>query len=74
MSQVFLTGKETQEGPALFRHMIPNGTAQHRIARLQGIQNAPLRKGPLNFNFHFEPRTRQSPQMGRKHDPNHGKV
>src|SRR5215475_6711863 len=54
--------------------MVPNRTAEHRIARLQSVQDSPLRGLTLDFKFHLEFRFRQRPQMRGQYYPNHGSV
>ena len=51
--------------------MIANGTAQHRIAGLERIQNRPLRYWTRNLEFDFGADMRQQSQMLWKNNADH---
>src|SRR3954465_1142845 len=74
MRQVLLTGKETQERASLFRRVVADSAAQHGVARLERIEDGPLRDRALDFELHFRAGLGQRAQMRRKHDANHGSV
>jgi hypothetical protein len=70
--KVFLTGEKAQERPPLLGHVIANGAPQHRVTRLQGIEDESQSGIALNIKLHLSLNLRKSPEMVRKHDANHG--
>src|SRR5947209_4695382 len=73
--QIFPTRVEAQERPALLRHMIADRAAQHRIARLNRVNDRALSHRPIDFQFHLAlAESRERPQMEWKLDPNHFSV
>src|SRR5579863_10057027 len=74
MRQILLAGEEPHEWPALLRDVIAHGPAQHRIVPLKSVENGALRSLTLDFKFQFALNRRQSPQMRREYDSNHGNV
>ena len=71
MGQVFLTGKEAQECPALQRHVITDGAAQHRITLLERIENGPLCYRAADFDFNLVADMREQSEMLRKNNADH---
>ena len=74
MRQVFLAGKEAQEGTTLLRDMVPNRPQQHRISRFQRIQHGSLRDWLQNLQTYFAADVRQRAQVRRQHNPDHASV
>src|SRR5208282_5366326 len=72
--KVFLAGKKTQERPALERHVIPNGSAQHGIAGLERVQHRAHRHRSRYLQRHVTLNVRQRAQMGGQDDEDHGSV
>ena len=76
-AQVFATGNgvpptatvnivnNNSVGGALLRYLIADRPAQHRVARLQRVQDRALRDRPLDFQFHLAPYARQHAQVVR---------
>jgi hypothetical protein len=58
--QVLLAGKETDEWSSLFRHVIANRAAQHRIAGFKRVEDRALRHRSRDFKCHLsmDPRER----------------
>jgi hypothetical protein len=74
MGQIFFAGEKPHERPALLRHMVTDGSAQHRIARLKRVEDRALRDWTLKLKLHLTVATRQRPQMGWEIDSDHGSV
>src|SRR6266849_9782570 len=72
--QILLACEEAQEGTALLRDVIANGPAQHGIVGLQGVEHRALRGRTRDVELHLTADARQSAQMRREYDPNHGNV
>src|SRR5258708_3572020 len=54
--------------------MIADRAAQHRILRLEGVENGALRDRTLDVKLHFGTDAGQRSQMPRKYDADHGSV
>jgi hypothetical protein len=74
MGQILLTGEEPQEWSALLCYVVADRSAQHRIARFEGVKNRALRSLTLNLELHFATNVRQCSQMCRKYDSDHVSV
>ena len=74
MGEVLLAGEEPHERAALLRDVIADRSAQHRIARLECVEDGALRDRAFNVELHFAIDVRELPQMEREHDPDHGSV
>ncbi|MCL4295544.1 MAG: hypothetical protein KJ077_07445 [Anaerolineae bacterium] len=72
MRPVLPTHEEPDKWPPLLRNVITNRPAQHRIARLKGVQNRALGNRPLNFKLDLAADPRQPAQMRRQYHPDHG--
>ena len=72
--QILLARKESQKRPSLPRPMIPNRPLQHRIGRLQRIQNRAQRRRSAHHQPKLAPHLRKRPQMGGQLHPNHSPV
>src|SRR6266571_2956206 len=68
--QIFLASEESQERAPLFRDMIADRSLQHRIRRLDRIENRPLRHRTLHLNLDLVSDLRQSTKMLRKLNAN----
>src|SRR6476659_4987334 len=53
MGQIFFAGEKPHERPALLRHMVTDGSAQHRIARLKRVEDRALRDWTLKLKLHL---------------------
>ena len=49
MGQIFLAGEESQEGTALLRDVVADGSAQHGIAGLERVEDRALGGRTLEF-------------------------
>src|SRR5262249_42952381 len=68
-------GEEAHEGPALPRDLVANRPAEHRMARLQRIQDRALRGRALDVELQLSLHVGQRAQMMRKDDADdHGSV
>jgi len=74
MGQIFLACEEPYEWTALLRDLIADGSAQHRIASLERVEDRTLRDRALNLERHFAGHIRQGPQMRRKNESDHRSV
>ena len=63
MSQVLFAGEEAQEGAALLRVVVADGSAQHGIAGLKRIQHRTLRDRALDFERPLAVDVRQGSEM-----------
>jgi hypothetical protein len=61
---ILLTSEESHQRPALLRHVISDGTAEHWVFRFQRIENTSLRDGTPNFQFHLTLNGGESSQVG----------
>jgi len=66
--------KESQKGAALLRDMIADGPPQHRVTRLERVEDGTRRNGTLDGNLNFGARLRQPLQVIWKHDTYQGSV
>ena len=71
VGEILFASEEADERPALQGAVIANGAAEHRIARLQGIQNGALGNWALDFKLDFISNLGKSPQMERQRDADH---
>src|SRR5438876_2956536 len=74
VGQILLAGEEPQERTALLRDVVADRPAQHWIARLERVNDRALRGLTLNVELHLAADARQSPQMWREYDSDHGSV
>ena len=68
MGKILFAGEKPYERAALLCDVIADRAAQHRIARLEGIEQGPLRNRALNLELHLAINPREFPQMERKLD------
>src|SRR2546426_4285281 len=74
VGQIPLAGEDPHERSALLRHVVADRPAQHRIARLERVEDRALRGPTLDVELHLAVDVRERPQMCRKHDSDHGSV
>src|SRR5262245_34683329 len=74
LGQVLLAGEEPDERPAPLRHVITDRPAQHRVARLERVEDRTLRDATIDVERHLAVDARQLAQMRRENDPDHGSV
>src|SRR5690349_278414 len=74
MRQILRAREKPQERPSLLRRIIPDGSAQHRIARLQRIDHRALRHLTRDLDLDLTPHPRQRSQMLWKNNPDHDSV
>src|SRR5262249_58424034 len=72
LRQVFLAGEESHECPALSRDLVADRPAQHRIARLERVEDRALRHRPLDLELQLALDARERAQMRGQHHPDHG--
>jgi hypothetical protein len=63
VGQIFATGEEPHERPALPGETIANRPAQHRVPGLERVEDRALGCLAIDFDFHFAADAHQSPQM-----------
>ena len=71
MGEVFFAGEESEEGAALLRVVVADGSAQHGIAGLERIQHRTLRDRALYFERHLAADVRQGSEMEGEDDADH---
>jgi hypothetical protein len=59
VGEIFLAGKEAQEGTPLLRDLIADRAPQHGIARFQRVKHRALRDRPLDLELHLTADMRQ---------------
>jgi hypothetical protein len=74
VGEVLPTGEEPYQRSSPLRDVIAEGTAQHRITGLEGIQDRTLGHLAFDVELHLVLDMSQSSQMCREHDSNHGSV
>jgi len=72
--EVFFAREESQERPTLSRSVVADGPAQHGIAGFKGVEHGALRDRGLDLDLHLAADMRQSSQMLREYDSDHGSV
>src|SRR5262249_50261056 len=73
--EILFAGEEPHERAAPVRDVIPDRPAQHRIGRLERVEDRALRRPTLDVELHFAAHPRERPQVCRQHDPDdHGSV
>ncbi len=72
VGKILLAGEKPYERPALLRDVIAHRPAQHRIAGFERVQHRPLRGHTLKVELDLALDARQSSQMLRKYDSDHG--
>jgi hypothetical protein len=70
MRQVLLAGEEAQEGAALQRPVLADGSAQHGIALLDGIEDGTRGDRAGNVDLKIACDARQVTEVKRKYDAN----
>jgi len=71
MGEILLASEEADERSAVFRHVIADCPAQHRIAGLQCVEHRSHRKWAGDIQRDFAVRSREGSQMCREHDSYH---
>src|ERR1700704_51780 len=74
MRQVLFAGEEADERAALLRHVIADGAPQHRIARLERVENGTLRHFASCVERHLAAHPRERSQVIRKDHSDHRSV
>ena len=69
-----LAGEETEERAPLVRDLIANRSAQHRIPRLERVENCARRRGAIDAQLHLAAHAGEGAQMLRQDDPDHVSV
>src|SRR5262249_60153016 len=72
LRQVLFAGEESHEGPALLRNLVADRPAEHRIARLERVEDRARRDGPCDLELQLAVGPGQRPQMRGQHEPDHG--
>src|SRR6266403_3971146 len=72
MRQILATGKKSHHWPPELGDVIAYCSAQHRISRLDRVENRALRDGSLDFEFHFAVNVGECPQMRWEYNADHG--
>ncbi|MEY2440289.1 MAG: hypothetical protein QOI34_1674 [Verrucomicrobiota bacterium] len=71
MRNVFATGEESYQRTALLRVVIADRAAQHRVGRLETIDNCARRNRRSDIELYFSPNSREGAQMLGKDDADH---
>src|SRR2546421_981141 len=74
VGQIVLAGEEPNEWPPELRHVVTHRSAQHRVARLHGVEHGPLRHRPVDADGDLGSDLREHAQRRRQHDANHVSV
>ena len=74
MRKILRASEESQERAALLRDVIANRASQHRIPRLQRVEDRALRDGALDLQLYVAANMRKRSQVRREYDSNHGSV
>src|SRR5262245_7054691 len=72
--QILLTREEAQHRAAFLADVIADRAAQHRIARLERVENRALSDGARDVELNLAADLGESAQMIRQDDSDHGKV
>src|SRR5205085_9089626 len=68
---VFTTDEESDHRPAFQRAMIANRATEHRILRLERVEDGLRRRATVEIQLHFVAHARQGAEMMRENDANH---
>jgi hypothetical protein len=71
MRDILTAGKETDQRPPLLRDVVPHGSAQHWVASFESVENRPLRRAAVYFEFNFAVNARECAQMRWEYYTNH---
>ena len=71
VGKILLAGEEAQESAALLRVMVADGTAQHGIVGLEGVEHGALRDWARNLDRYLAADVRQGAEMWREYDADH---
>ena len=74
MRQIFSTGKKSHERPPQLSDVIAHCPTQHGISSFELVEYGPLSHVRVNVEFYVPIDARQSAQMRRKNNANHGSV
>src|SRR5437762_4595986 len=72
MRQILATGKKSHHWPPELGDVIAYCSAQHRISRLDRVENRALRDGSLDFEFHFAVNVGECAEMMWEYNADHG--
>src|SRR5438132_240970 len=72
--QILLAGEVSHVGPALQGDMVADRALQHRILRLECVENRALRDLAFDLDFHLARGLRERSQMRGQHHADHGSV
>lgn len=65
VGEILLTGEEPDERPALARRGVSDRPAEHRVPRLEGVEDEALGGGAVDLQLHLAADLGEGPQMGR---------
>ena len=74
MGKILTTGEEPQKGPTLLGDVIADRTAQHRVADFKRVDDRTLGGQTLNVKLDLSVDVRESPEMRRELNSDHGSV
>ena len=66
--------KKRMNGRRRLRGRVADGAAQHRVGRLEGVEDAALGGSPSTSSAHLAAGPRQGPEVVREDDADHGSV
>src|SRR5438128_3218450 len=72
--EILLAGKEPHERAALVRDLVTDRPAQHRVARLERVEDRALGGFALDVELHLALDARERPKMSRQYHADHGRV
>ena len=71
---VFLAREEPHEPAPPLRRPISNRALQHRIPRLERIEDGALRDRAVHVELYLTRHVREGAELRRQYDPDHGRV
>src|SRR5262245_18648166 len=74
VGQVLLAGEESDERPALLRHLVADRAAQHRVRRLEGVEDGARGDRRGHVELHLAADLGEGPQVRGQDDADHGSV
>jgi hypothetical protein len=74
VGEILLAGEEAQEGAALLGDLVTDRPPQHRVARLERVEDRALGDPPLDLELDLALDAGERPQVRGQHHPDHGRV
>ena len=74
MGEIFLAGKEAQEGTAVLGIVVADGSAEHGVAGFEGVEDRAQCRLALDFELHLAVDLGEGAEMLREKDSDHDNV